>query len=48
MKTYNEIYLQTRSILRQRGVEGYSLEAKLIVSKAAGKTVSALMRDLNL
>ena len=48
MKTYNELYLQTRNILRQRGVEGYNLEAKLIVSKAAGKTVSALMRDLNL
>ena len=48
MKTYNEIYLQTRNILRQRGVEGYNLEAKLIVSKASGKTVSALMRDLNL
>ena len=48
MKTYNELYLQTRNILRQRGVEGYNLEAKLIVSKAADKTVSALMRDLNL
>lgn len=48
MKTYNEIYLTTRNILRQRGMEDYSLEAKLIVSKAAGKTVAELMRDLNL
>ena len=48
MKTYNEIYLTTRNILRQRGVESYGLEAKLIVSKAAGKTISELMRDLNL
>lgn len=48
MKTYNEIYLTTRTILRQRGVEAYGLEAKLIVSKAAGKTVAELMRDLNL
>ena len=48
MKTYNELYLSTRNILRQRGIEGYSLEAKLIVSKAAKKTVSELMRDLNL
>lgn len=48
MKTYNEIYLTTRNILRQRGLEDYSLEAKLIVSKAAGKTVAELMRDLNL
>ncbi len=48
MKTYNELYLSTRNILRQRGIEGYSLEAKLIVSKAAKKTISELMRDLNL
>ncbi|MDO5445255.1 MAG: peptide chain release factor N(5)-glutamine methyltransferase [Eubacteriales bacterium] len=48
MKTYNDIYLTTRNILRQRGVEAYGLEAKLIVSKAAGKTVAELMRDLNL
>ena len=48
MKTYNEIYLGVRSILRQRGVEDYSLEARLIVSKAAGKTVAELLRDLNL
>lgn len=48
MKTYNEIYLTTRNILRQRGIEGCSLEARLIVSKASGKTVTELMRDLNL
>ena len=48
MKTYNEIYLATRNILRQRGIEGYGLEAKLIVSKAAGKTVAELVRDFNL
>lgn len=48
MKTYNDIYLTTRNILRQRGIDAYGLEAKLIVSKAAGKTVAELMRDLNL
>ena len=48
MKTYNDLYLGTRSILRQCGIENYSLEAKLIVSKAAGKTVAELMRDLRL
>ena len=48
MKIYNDIYLTVRSILRQRGIEGYSLEAKLIVAKAAKKTVAELMRDLNL
>ena len=48
MKIYNDLYLTTRNILRQRGVEGYSLEAKLIVAKAAKKSVAELMRDLNL
>ena len=48
MKIYNDIYLTVRNILRQRGVEGYNLEAKLIVAKAAKKTVAELMRDLNL
>ena len=30
MKIYNDIYLTVRNILRQRGVEGYNLEAKLV------------------
>lgn len=48
MRTYNDLYLETRNILRQRGVEGYGLEAKLLVAKAAGKTLPELMRDLSL
>ena len=48
MKTYNELYLSTRNILRQRGVEGYNLEAKLLVAQAAGKTTADLLRDMNL
>ena len=40
MKIYNDIYLSVRNILRQRGIEGYNLEAKLIVAKAAKKTVA--------
>ena len=48
MKTYNDLYLQTRNIFRANGIEGFSLEAKLLVAKAAGKTVEQLMRDLNL
>ena len=48
MKTYNDIYLAVRSILRQRGIDGYNLEAKLIVAKASKKTVAELMRDLKL
>ena len=48
MKTYNDIYLSTRNMLRQNGVEGYSLEASILVACAAGKTVQQLLRDINL
>ena len=48
MKTYNDIYLAARNILRQYGVEGYNLEAKLLVARAAGKTLPQLLRDINL
>ena len=48
MKTYNDIYLNARSILRQRGIEDFSYEARLLVAAAAGKSVSQLMRDLSL
>ena len=48
MITYNQIYLNVRSILRNAGVDGYSREAKLLTASAAGKTVTRLMRDLNL
>ena len=48
MKTYNDIYLQTRNALREHGIEGYSLEARLLVATAAGKTAQELLRDLSL
>ena len=48
MKTYNELYLGARNLLRQKGVEGYTLEARILVAKAAGKPVAQLLRDLNL
>ncbi len=48
MKTYNELYLGARNLLRQKGVESYSLEARILVAKAAGKPVSELLRDLGL
>ncbi|MEA5152942.1 MAG: peptide chain release factor N(5)-glutamine methyltransferase [Oscillospiraceae bacterium] len=48
MKTYNDIYLAARNILRQYGVEGYNLEAKLLVARAADKTLPQLLRDINL
>lgn len=47
-KTYNEIYIQTRRALKEAGIEAYALEARLIVSQAAGKTQASLMRDLTL
>lgn len=47
-KTYNEIYIQTRKALKEAGIEAYALEARLIVSQAAGKTQASLMRDLTL
>lgn len=47
-KTYNDIYIMARKQLKDAGVEAYSLEARLIVSQAADKTMERLMRDLNL
>ncbi len=48
MKTYNELYLSARNILRQYGVEGCSLEARLLVAQAAGKSAADLLRDMSL
>lgn len=48
MRTYNDIYLSTRNLLRQSGIDGFSLEAKLLVAAAAGKTVPQLLRGMNL
>ena len=48
MKTYNDIYLQARNALRDSGIEGYTLEARLLVATAAGKTTQELLRDLSL
>ena len=48
MKTYNELYLGARNLLRHKGVESYNLEARILVAKAAGKPVAELLRDLNL
>ena len=48
MKTYNDIYLETRNALRANDIEGYTLEARLLVATAAGKSVSELLRDINL
>ena len=47
-KTYNDIYIETRRTLKSAGIEAYSLEARLIVAGAAGKTTAQLLRDLSL
>ena len=48
MKTYNELYINTRSTLKRSGIEAYALEARVLVASAAGKSVQQLLRDLNL
>ena len=48
MKTYNDIYLSARNTLRRHGVEAYALEARILVSCAAEKSVRELLKDLNL
>lgn len=48
MKTYNDIYLSTRNLLRQNGIEACDLEARILVAGAAGKSVEHLLRDLKL
>jgi len=48
VRTYNDIYLQARNALRSHGIEAHTLEARVIVAKAAGKTVTQLLRDINL
>ena len=47
-KTYNDIYIKARKRLKEAGIDAYGLEARLIVSQAAGKTMEKLMQDLNL
>ena len=48
MKTYNELYINTRNTLKRAEIEAYALEARVLVASAAGKTVQQLLRDLNL
>lgn len=48
MTSYNELILSIRNQLKSIGIEEYSVEARYIVAKSAGKSVSELMRDLRL
>lgn len=47
-KTYNEIYIEARKKLRDGGTEAAGLEARLILSDAAGKSMDVLLRDMGL
>ena len=47
-KTYNDIYFSVRNKLRENGVEAFSLEARILLAAAAGKTTEQLMRDMYL
>ncbi len=48
MITYNQLYIDTRNLLRANGVESANLEARLMVAGAAGKTTGELVRDFML
>ncbi len=48
MKTYNDVYIEARKLLKQHDIPSSSLEARLIVGGAAGKKKEELVRDLNL
>lgn len=48
MKTYSDIFFSVRNRLRSADIEGYALEARLIVAAASGKTPTQLVRDMSL
>jgi len=47
-KTYNDVFLHVRKKLKAANIEGYSLEARLLVSSAANKTKEEFARDMGL
>ena len=48
MKTYNDVYIETRRALREAGVVSYGTEARFLLASAADKSVEAFLRDLRL
>ncbi|MCL2369028.1 MAG: HemK family protein methyltransferase, partial [Oscillospiraceae bacterium] len=46
--TYNDVFLKVRKALRAAKIEGYGLEARLLVSAAADKTKEEFARDMGL
>jgi len=47
-KTYNDIFLRVRRELKAAEIEGYGLEARLLISSAAEKTREEFARDMKL
>ena len=47
-RTYNDIFLEARKRLKAAGIAEYSLEARIILSAAAGKTKEQFLRDARL
>ncbi len=47
-RTYSDIYIEARRRLKEAGIEEYGLEARLILARAADKSVEKLMQELNL
>lgn len=48
LKTYADLYLETRKKLKAAGIEAYALEARLLIAGAAGKTQEEFLSDLKL
>lgn len=47
-KTYNELYIDVRKKLKEAEISAYSLEARLLVACAAGKSCDGLLANMNL
>lgn len=47
-RTYNNLYLESRKRLKAAGIGEFSLEARIILSSAAGKTREEFIRDARL
>jgi release factor glutamine methyltransferase len=47
-KTYNELYIDARKKLKETGISSYSLEARLIVACASGKSREEFLSGMNL
>lgn len=47
-KTYSQLYIDARRALKEAGIEAHSLEARLLICHAAGKTQAELLRDMPL